>query len=82
MGTKIKDILDSINKFFHKDRSINPTTIPPNNVAQGLTEIAGIIGRLTYSAPDHPRREIGREVGLAAPKMTFLKTTGDPDELL
>ena len=81
MGTRIKDILDFINKFVHKDRSINPTTIPPDNFAEGLTDIGGTPGRLTYSAPDHPRRGIGVEIGLAAPKMTFLKTTGDTDEL-
>ena len=73
MGTKLKDILDTINKFFHKDRNIAPTTIPPDNIAQGLTKLADC---LTFSAPDHSRREEGLE-----PKMTFLKTTGTPDEL-
>ena len=72
MSSKLKDLLDTINKFFHKDRNIAPTTIPPNNIAQGLTELAG---HLTFSAPDHSRREEG-----LPPKMTFLKT-GTPDEL-
>ena len=73
--SKIKEVLQIMSKFIHKDRNINPTSIDPGIFVDALTDIAGTpSGRMSYSAPAHPRRGIGVETGLATPKMTFLKT--------
>ena len=70
--SRFQDLSKVINKLFHKDRNILPETIPPDNIAEGLAELAD---RLTYTAPEHSRRGEG-----LPPTMTFLKT-GPPDEL-
>ena len=79
-SSKIKEVLQIMNKFIHKDRNINPTSIDPDIFVDALTNIAGTPnGRLSFSAPAHLRRGIGVEV-LLIPRMSFLKTTGDTDE--
>ena len=78
--SKIKEVLQYMAKFMHKDRNTNPTSIDPGVFVDALMNIAeSPNGRLSFSAPAHLRRGIGVE-GILIPRMSFFRTTGDTDE--